>query len=576
MKRLDRPISRSILVTALLLFATPFCLAQRLEVTIPGTKPLTGHLILIFAKSKQPEPRFQLSENYLSAQGFGVDVEGLKPATPIVVDATTFGNPRPSLHDLDAGDYYVQAVFNVYEPFHLRSGKTVWLAPDKGEGQHWNEKPGNPYDRPVRIHFDPKAGGTIRLTLDQTIPPIAGTNVDPEVLARQAPAARWLKYMRFRSPALSRFWGRDVYLGAWILLPDGFDRHPDAHFPLVVYQDHFHPGFGPEPFVTSPPNPRSAKYRRQMYGYKFFQDWTSGRLPRVIMVYVQNANPYYDDSYDVNSANVGPYGTAINEELLPAIEKKYRAIAQGWAHATFGGSTGGWEAFATQVFYPDEYNGAWVACPDPVDFHAYQNVDLYQDTNAFERSADFARIPIAADRKPDGTIIADMRGEYGYEYVLGTHGRSTDQWEIWQAVFSPAGADGYPAQVIDPVTGAINRNVVAYWRQHYDLAAILRRDWATLGPKLEGKLHFAAGEGDTYFLNNAVHLLQQQLEATRSPHSDATFQYGPGMPHCYTGGPAEYTMEENNGTWTQRVLPEMVMHMLATAPKGADTASWRY
>lgn len=576
MKRLERPVWRSVMAAALLLLPGPFCLAQRVEVTIPATKPLTGHLILVFAKKDRPEPRFQLSDDYLSAEGFGVDVENLEPGRPVVVDAKTFGNPRPSLRSLDAGDYYVQAVFNVYERFHLASGKTVWLAPDRGEGQHWNAKPGNPYDRPVKIHFDPKTPRTITLRLDQTLPPIAGTNADPEVLARQAPAAKWLKHMRFRSPALSRFWGRDVYLGAWILLPDGFDRHPGAHFPLVVYQDHFHPGFGPEPFVTSPPNAKSPKYRRQMYGYKFFQDWTSGRLPRVIMVYVQNANPYYDDSYDVNSANVGPYGTAINEELLPAIEKKYRAIPQGWAHATFGGSTGGWEAFATQVFYPDEYNGAWVACPDPVNFHAYQNLDLYEDSNAFERSGDFARIPIAGDRKPDGTIIADMRGEYGYEYVLGTHGRSTDQWEIWQAVFSPVGPDGYPAQVIDPLTGAIDKKVAAYWQQHYDLSAILQRDWATLGPKLEGKLHFAAGEGDTYFLNNAVHMLQDQLEATRKPHSDATFQYGPGMPHCYTGGPAEYTMEQNNGTWTQRVLPEMVTHMLATAPKGADTTSWRY
>jgi hypothetical protein len=566
----------SFLAAALLLFPGPFCLAQRIEVTIPATKPLTGHLILIFAKKDQPEPRLQLSENYLSAEGFGVDVANLKPQRPIVVDAKTFGNPRRSLDDLDAGDYYVQAVFNVYEPFHLQSGKTVWLPPDKGEGQHWNRKPGNPYDSPVKIHFDPKTGETIKLTLDQTIPPIAGTDEDPEVLAGQAPADKWLEYMRFRSPVLSRFWGRDVYLGVWILLPDGFDEHPEAHFPLVVYQDHFHPGLGPEPFVTSQPNPKSPHYRREMNGYRFFQDWTSGRLPRVIMVYVQNANPYYDDSYDVNSANVGPYGTAINKELLPAIEKKYRAIPEGWAHATFGGSTGGWEAFATQVFYPDEYNGAWVACPDPVNFHAYQNVDLYEDTNAFERSGDFAEIPIAGDRKPDGTIIADMRGEYGYEYVLGTHGRSTEQWDIWQAVFSPAGADGYPTQVIDPMTGAIDKNVVAYWREHYDLAAILKRDWPTLGPKLEGKLHFAVGDGDTYFLNNAVHMLQNQLEATRNPHSDATFEYGPGMPHCYTGGPAEYTMQENNGTWAQRVLPEMVKHMLTTAPKGADTTSWRY
>ncbi len=167
-------------------------------------------------------------------------------------------------------------------------------------------------------------------------------------------------------------------------------------------------------------------------------------------------------------------------------------------------------------------------------------------------------------------------GEFGYEYVLGTHGRSTEQWDIWQAVFSPAGADGYPAEIIDPITGAIDKKVLAYWHDHYDLTAILKRDWATLGPKLEGKLHLAVGDGDTYFLNNAVHLLQTQLEATRNPHSDATFQYGPGMPHCYTGGPAEYTMQQNNANWAQRVLPLMVDHMVATAPEGADVKSWRY
>ena len=192
------------------------------------------------------------------------------------------------------------------------------------------------------------------------------------MIAQRQPAAKWLKYMRFRSEALSRFWGREMYLGAWVLLPDGFDEHPEARYPVVVYQDHYHAGFGPVPFVTSLPDAKSPGARRDANGFRFFQDWTSGRLPRVIMIYVQNANPYYDDSYVVDSANVGPYGTAINEELIPAIEKKYRGIGAGWARATFGGSTGGWEALATQVFYPDQYNGAYAACPDPVDFHAYQ------------------------------------------------------------------------------------------------------------------------------------------------------------------------------------------------------------
>jgi len=543
---------------------------------VSGTSPLNGHLILVIAKSAESEPRDQLTEDYLSAQGFGVDVEDRAPGQPIVVDAATFGYPLRSLKDLKSGDYYIQAVFNVYELFHLSSGKNVWLPPDKGEGQHWNRKPGNPYNKPLKVHFDPQSKDTIKLALDQVVPPIEGTDQDPQVMAAKDPAAKWLKYMRFRSEKLSKFWGRDTYLGAWILLPDGFDEHPDAKYPLVVFQDHYHAGFGPVPFVSKPPDLKSPGSRREQNGYRFFQDWTAGRLPRVIVLYVQNANPYYDDSYVVDSANVGPYGSAINEELIPAVEQKYRGIGQGWARGTFGGSTGGWEALATQVFYPDMYNGTYAACPDPVDFHAYQNIDLYKDPNAFVRKGDFGEIYIAADRKPDGSIIATAGGEFAYEYVLGTHGRSTEQWDIWQAVFSPAGADGYPAQIIDPLTGGIDKSVLAYWHDHYDLTAILKRDWSTLGPKLEGKIHVAVGDGDTYFLNNAVHLLQAQLESTRNPHSDATFQYGPGMPHCYTGGPAEYTMQQNNANWTQRVLPMMVEHMLSTAPAGADTKSWRY
>ena len=565
-----------VLMAALLAGSTGLCFGQRIEVTVPSAKPLNGHLVLVISKNDKDEPRMQLSEDYLSAQGFGVDVENLPASAPIVVDAKTFGYPRRSLADLDAGDYFVQAVFNVYEEFHLSSGKTVWLPPDMGEGQHWNQKPGNPYNKPVKIHIDPKAPATVKITLDQVIPAIEGTDKDPVVMAAKDPGAKWLKYMRFRSEKLSKFWGRDVYLGAWILLPDGFDDHPNAKYPLVVYQDHYHAGLGPVPFVTTAPDPKAPGARRLDNGYRFFQDWTAGRLPRVIMIYVQNANPYYDDSYDVDSANVGPYGSAINEELIPAIEQKYRGIGQGWARATFGGSTGGWEALATQVFYPDFYNGTWAACPDPIDFHAYQNIDLYNDTNAFVRKGDFAEIPIAGDRKPDGTIVATAGGEFGFEYVLGTHGRSTEQWNIWQAVFSPAGPDGYPAPIIDPVTGDIDKKVLEYWHDHYDLTAILKRDWPTLGPKLEGKLHLAVGDGDTYFLNNAVHLLQKELDATRNPHSDATFQYGPVMPHCYTGGPAEYTMQQNNANWTQRILPLMVEHMLATAPAGADTKSWRY
>ncbi len=561
-------------------FIASTALAQRVEVTLPAGAPQHGHLIVVFSKDGSSDPRMQMDEQYRSAQGFGVDValdeaasQTSSTAKTLVVDAKTFGYPRRSLADLDAGDYFVQAVFNVYEQFHPASGPAVWLPPDKGEGQHWNLKPGNPLSKPLKVHFDAKAGTVVKLALESTIPEIKGTPKDPEVIAQHAPEAKWLKYMRFRSEKLSKFWGRDVYLGAWVLLPDGFDEHPQAHYPLVVWQDHFSAGMKPAFTATAP---ASGANDRTASGYHFFQDWTHGRVPRVIMLYVQNANPYYDDSYVVDSANVGPYGSAINDELIPAVEAKYRGLGAGWARATAGGSTGGWEALATQIFYPDKYNGAYGACPDPVDFHAYQNIDLYKDTNAFVRKGDFGAVPIAADREPDGSVLANTGDEFAFEVVLGTRGRSTEQWMIWQAVFSPQGADGYPAPVLDPITGVIDKSVVQYWHDHYDLTAILKRDWPTLGPRLEGKLHIAVGDGDTYFLNNAVHLLQKQLDATSAPHSDAQFQYGPGMPHCYTGGPAEYTMQQNNANWPQRIIPQMTDHMIKTAPAGADVKSWVY
>jgi hypothetical protein len=401
-------MNRLLVLAAILLASAPGFAQLRIEVTVPSTRPLHGHLILVISRAKNgsdvedAEPRFQLEENYESAQGFGVDVDSTSPGTPIVIDDKTVGYPL-DLAALPAGDYVVQAVFNVYEQFHLADGRVLWLPPDKGEGQHWNRKPGNPYDAPVEIHLDPASRTPVKLTLDKVIPPIEGTDEDPVQIAAKSPAAKWLKFVRFRSEKLSKFWGRDMYLGAWVLLPDGFDEHPDAHYPLVVYQDHYHANFGaPMPFVTAPP-PADGKLKgfaeiRAKYGYKFYQDWVSGTMPRVIVLYVQNANPYYDDSYDVDSANVGPYGSAINDELIPSIEKTYRGIGQGWARATYGGSTGGWEALATQVFYPDNYNGTYASCPDPVDFHAYQNIDLYNDTNAFYRLGPFAKIAIAADQ----------------------------------------------------------------------------------------------------------------------------------------------------------------------------------
>ena len=552
----------------------------RFEVTIADSvqksQKLTGHLILCIARpdpdaakpGKKSEPRFEILEGYETQEAIGTDVEQLAPGAPIVVDDRSFGNPIAKLSELPPGDYMVQAVFNRYEEYHLASGKTVWLPPDKGEGQFWNRKPGNPMSAPVKMHIDAAKGDVLKLTLDQVIPPVAATNPD----------TKYLKHLEIKSALLTKFWGRDVSIGAMVLLPEGWEQHPDAHYPVVVWQDHFQSNFRAPAAWREQPPPADATGMAKLYAtysYRFDQDWTNGVLPHVILVVLNHANPYYDDSYAVNSANLGPYGDAITQEVIPEIERRYRGIGSGWARGTLGGSTGGWEALAQQIFYPDYYNGAWGLCPDPVDFHAYQVANLYEDKNAYERVGPFTTVPIPSDRDGDGDVTAEMGNVNHYELALGTHGRSGEQYDIWQAVFSPAGEDGYPRPIYDKRTGEIDKTTLAYWHDHYDLDAILMRDWPTLGPKLEGKLHIAVGLSDTFYLNNAVHLMQQNLEKTQQPHSDATFDYGPWAPHCFTGTLPAW--DESQGMdLEERVLPLMVKHMLATAPKGADTTSWRY
>ena len=169
------------------------------------------------------------------------------------------------------------------------------------------------------------------------------------------------------------------------------------------------------------------------------------------------------------------------------------------------------------MFYPDNYNGAWVSCPDVVDFRAYVTTNIYEDKNAYFVEGHFRRVPRPEKRQADGLVLATMEQANHYELVMGTHGRSGEQFDIWQATFSPIGANGYPKPIFNKLTGEIDPEVAKYWKEHYDLSAIMQRDWKTLGPKLAGKLHFFVGESDTWYLDRAVHLLHDFLESTTDP-----------------------------------------------------------
>ena len=551
---------------------------SRFEVSFAQSKsdkPLDGRVVLLLSKDATKEPRKHVAENEMLAAPymFGMNVEGLAPGQAAVVDDHAFGWPAARLADVPAGDYNVQAVLNRYETYHLADGRTLKLPPDRGEGQQWATKPGNLYSTPAKLHVDPVHPATFKLALDQEVPPVAD-KADTE----------FVKHIKIRSELLSKFWGRDVYLGAHVLVPKDFDKHPNVRYPLMVFHGHFPENISE--FRTEPPDPNlkpeySNRFHLEGYNrieqqeaYAFYQKWVSADFPRFLVVEIQHANPYYDDSYAVNSANLGPYGDAINKELIPEIEKRFRGIGEGWARFTYGGSTGGWEALATQVFYPDMYNGAFVACPDPIDFQAYTIVNLYKDNNAYKLTGEASSVERPAFRNYLGEVFATQRDTNYMELVLGDNTRSGQQYDIWQAVFSPVGSDGYPKPIFDKKTGAIDHSVAEYWRDHYDLTHIIERDWATLAPKLQGKLHIYVGSADNYYLTDSVYYAQQRLEALK-PAWGGTVAYGDRAEHCWNGDP-KLANAYSRLHYNYQYLPLILDRMKTAAPKGADLTSWRY
>jgi hypothetical protein len=549
----------------------------RFSITFPAASssaPLDGRMLLLVSTDQAKEPRFQINEDLNTQQVFGIDVDGLKPGQEAIVDTSATGYPRSSLSDLKPGDYWIQALLHRYETFKRSDGHTVKLPMDRGEGQQWNSAPGNLYSTPQKITITQNDKRTIKITLDKVVPPIAAPK-----------DTKYIKHIKLQSKLLSKFWGRPMYLGANILLPEGFDSHPNARYPLVIFHGHFPADFGG--FREAPPDPNlkpDYSERFQLAGYnkiqqeqahQFYKEWTGADFPRMIIIEIQHANPYYDDSYAVNSENLGPYGDAITYELIPHIEKEFRGLGKGWARFMYGGSTGGWEALAAQIFYPDEYNGAWGACPDPIDFRAYTVVNIYEHQNAYYAASPWKHIARPGKRNYLGEVSATVEDQNQMELALGTNSRSGGQFDIWQAVYSPVGKDGYPQPIWDKVTGKIDPKVAEYWREHYDLGHILRRDWKKLGPKLEGKLHIYVGEADNYYLNNAVYLVEDFLKSTKNPYYGGEVDYEPRAEHCWNG---DHTRPNGISRlrYHQFYAPKIVARILKSAPPGADLTSWRY
>ncbi|MGC2404735.1 MAG: alpha/beta hydrolase-fold protein, partial [Acidobacteriaceae bacterium] len=431
---------------------------------------------------------------------------------------------------------YVQAMINVYSEFRRADGHTLWMHDDQWEGQRWQRSPGNLYSKPLRMHVDP-VGGVIRLTVDQIIPPV-----------KIPPDTEYVKHIKFKSELLSKFWGRPIYLGAVVLLPRDYER-TTIRYPIEYIQTHF---------------TLEAPYRFDGQN-EFSQAWLSDHFPRMIAVTLQHPNPYYDDSYLVNSPNLGPYDDALMRELIPLIEKRFRVIGEPYARVVAGGSTGGWISAYLQIFHPGFFGGAWCSCPDAVTFSDVEGVNFYKDDNAFFKTYDWRPVPTINSRFTNGQAIQTSEQRNRYELVSGTHGRSGEQIDVWSAVWGPVGDDGYFKPAFDKATGKIDHDVIVYWREHSDLLEYLKRNWPTVGPLIRDKMYFFAGDADTYFLNNSTMELEAWLKTTTSPQSEIQFTYGNLKPHCWQGPVSAQ----------QRVV-EIAQHILRHKPESADTPWWNY
>ena len=545
------------------------------------SEAVTGRLYLLLTDRSDVEPRLVMpflgayyfnSPRSGSAAGagldycpfFGRDVEALEPGRGVTIGKDVLGFPFSSLRDLPAGEYSVQAVLHVYTKVTPAHGHTIWLPLDDWEGQQFHLSPGNLISEPKKIRLEAGSSFNLELELTKKIPAIA-----PE------PDSAYVKRVKIKSQLLSDFWGVDMFLGAHVLLPKGYEEHPETYYPVLYYRGHF---FEKRPFGFPDEEPKdpgegASQAERSAYGAAqyLWDGWMAKDTPRFIVVTLQHPTPFYDDSYAVNSPNQGPYDDAILEELIPKIEESFRIIRKPYARVMTGGSTGGWITAAQQITHPDFFGGAWSFCPDWVDYRNVFGANLYEDDNFFQPAGFRWLTPERiSTRSVDGQPQLTVRQFSQFLAVLGNKGRSGEFFDAYNAAFGPVGDDGYPVQVYDYLSGAINHDMVKYWRDHnFDLRYYLEKNWKEIGPRLIGKLHFLCGDTDNFYLNESLYLMERFLESTKDPYYGGTFRWGrPQVGHTVIGLGVD--------PWPFKLLEEMAAHITKNAPPGEDTRQWKY
>ncbi|MCL6501286.1 MAG: hypothetical protein K6T86_01290 [Pirellulales bacterium] len=432
---------------------------------------VSGRLYVFLSRQARREPRFG-PDWFAPEPFFGMDVRDWQPGTTRTLGPEADGFPAP-LHQLPAGEYYVQAILDhdFYNQHHARGVNNLY-----SEVRH--------------CMLDPQSPQSVALVVDR------------RVRAEPFPENEHVKEVVLRSELLSQFHGREVVERAAVVLPSSYWQRPEARYPVV----YLIPGFGGshrDALVYARGAPPAGEGE-----VEFIRVMLSGQCKWGHHVYA-------------DSATNGPRGRALIEELIPYIDRTYRTVAQPTARFVSGHSSGGWSSLWLQVTYPDTFGGVWSTSPDPVDFRDYQQVDLYANPPlSLYYDEQGGRRPIAR-RGTQPVLWYDAFGKM--DDVLGRGG----QLRSFEAVFSPLDDQGLPRKLWDRQTGRIDPEVARAW-QAYDLRLVIERNWQTLGPKLAGKLHIVTGSLDTFYLEGAVIKLSESLRALGS---DAQIEIVPDKDH---------------------------------------------
>tara|TARA_Y100000589_G_scaffold161790_1_gene153716 strand:+ start:2492 stop:3961 length:1470 start_codon:yes stop_codon:yes gene_type:complete len=417
------------------------------------TGNFTGMVYLMFTESRRQAPS-QGPDWFNTEPFYRTYVEDWKPDTPLVMDGKTMGFPA-TLGELESGAWRAQAVMR-YDP------NSASVA---GGNAH--------VSKVVELENDNSTTWPISIVIDESTEP------------RPFPSIPNSKVLTFRSTLLSDFHKRDVDMKAVAFFPPGFEDEPGKEWPVLYIIGGFPGGLG------------QATMAPMLWGsYAGNNDF--------VLVYL-GAETITGHHVFADSSNNGPYGTALVTEFIPWLESTYPLRAEPSGRLLTGHSSGGWSSLWLQVTYPDTFGGTWSTAPDPVDFRAFQEVDVYaEDGNAYEKP-DGSPTGVArkGPRQPEINLKDFCRMEEAL--ILGGQIRS------FEFVFSPKGKTAWPKPLFDRQTGRIDPDVAEAWKK-YDISLILLEKWKEIGPSLAGKIHVYMGNEDTFYLDNAVRLMKKRCE----------------------------------------------------------------